>query len=118
MKTHILEQRDRYQQSNRVAVQSLQLGTGLRSDERDAVNTTNTMNTQQLLAIREVCNAIVEAVELAGPMGVGSGVVYSALMSTGISLSQYQSLIAGLVRAGKLKNENHCLIATSQLIEA
>jgi hypothetical protein len=72
------------------------------------------MTTQQISAIREVCNAIVEAVELAGPMGVGSGIVYSALMSTGISLNQYQQLIAGLVRMGKITNDNHCLVATSQ----
>lgn len=73
------------------------------------------MNTQQLSAIREVCNAVVESVELAGPMGVGSGIVYSALMSTGISLNQYQQLISILVRSGKLTNNKHCLVATSQI---
>ena len=76
------------------------------------------MTTQQLNAIRLVCNAIIESVKLAGPMGVGSGVVYSALLSTGISLSQYQSLIDGLVRAGKITNDNHCLVATSQTVSA
>lgn len=52
-----------------------------------------------------LCDAIVDACKAAGPMGAPSGVIYAALMGHGISLNQYQQLMSGLVRVGKLRQD-------------
>lgn len=63
------------------------------------------MTPEQIAALRAILDAILEAVKAAGPHGAPGGVIYSALMASGCSLSQYQSFMAGLVRAGKLRQE-------------
>ena len=45
-----------------------------------------------------------------GPMGAPSGPMYAALMSY-MTLDQYQTLMAGLVSAGKLKQVGHVYYA-------
>lgn len=56
---------------------------------------------EQQEAIRTVGDAIVEAAE-ATEFGAPSGVVYAALMSVGIRLAQYQSLLAILEKQGRI----------------
>ena len=62
-------------------------------------------------AITELCFIIVEAVQDMGPMGAPSGPMYASLMSTGITLDQYQRVMDGLVAAGKLKRRGHVYFA-------
>ena len=62
-------------------------------------------------AITELCAIIVESVRNMGSMGAPSGPMYAALMSTGITLDQYQTIMDGLVAAGKLKRRGHVYFA-------
>jgi hypothetical protein len=63
------------------------------------------MTPQQAKAIRAACSAIVDAVKAAGPVGAPGGVIYAALMGQGCTLHQYEQLMSGLVRAGRLRRE-------------
>jgi len=59
----------------------------------------------QVTALRAVLDAILEAVAAAGPCGAPGGVIYAALMGQGCSLSQYQTLMDGLVSVRRLRRE-------------
>ena len=63
------------------------------------------MKTQNVLIM--LCDAIIEAVKAAGPVGAPGGVLYSALMSAGCNLAQFESIMSALVSAGKLRREGH-----------
>ena len=71
-------------------------------------NGRNGMN--QVEAMAALCSTLVEAVRDMGPMGAPSGPMYAALMSY-MTLDQYQTLMAGLVSAGKLKQVGHVYYA-------
>jgi hypothetical protein len=60
---------------------------------------------QQLQLLRMVATAIIQTVRDAGPLGAPGGVIFAALSAQGCTLSQYQSLISGLVQAGKLARD-------------
>ena len=60
---------------------------------------------EQVKALRAVLDAILEAVAEAGPTGAPGGVIYAALMAQGCSLSQYQSLMDGLVSVRRLRRQ-------------
>jgi len=62
-------------------------------------------------AMASLCAIIVEAVKDMGTMGAPSGPMYAALMSTGMTLDQYQTIMDGLVAAGKLKRRGHVYFA-------
>jgi len=65
----------------------------------------------QVEKMAALCTIIVEAVKDMGPMGAPSGPMYAALMSTGITLDQYQTIMDGLVAAGKLKRRGYVYYA-------
>jgi len=56
-------------------------------------------------ALRRIADAIVDSVRAAGPHGAPSGVLYAALMAHGCTLNQFNSLMSGLVRAGRLTQD-------------
>ena len=60
---------------------------------------------EHVKALRAVLDAILEAVAEAGPTGAPGGVIYAALMAQGCSLSQYQSLMDGLVSVRRLRRQ-------------
>lgn len=62
---------------------------------------------QQAAALRAIVEAVTEAVAAAGSLGAPGGVIYAALMGHGCSLSQYESLMGAMVRAGKLRRSGH-----------
>ena len=64
---------------------------------------TTQLTNQQAAAIHLVVDAVVDAVKAAGDHGAPGGVIYAALMGQGCSLSQYESLMAALIRVGKLR---------------
>ena len=66
---------------------------------------------EQRNAIRLVADAIVELVAVAGSIGAPAGLLYAALMAHGCNLSQFQSLMAGLVRVGRLTQRGHLYFA-------
>lgn len=66
------------------------------------------MTSQQAAALRAIAEIVINAVRVAGPMGAPGGHIYAAMMAGGISLSQYQQIMAGLVRAGKLTKHGEC----------
>ena len=58
--------------------------------------------TEQISALRDIADAIVEAVKSVGPMGAPGGVIYAALMASGCTLAQYESIMSAMVRSGIL----------------
>lgn len=72
------------------------------------------MTPQQAKALRVVCDIIMEAVNAAGPMGAPGGHIYAGLMSAGCTFQQYEQLMAGLVRAGKLRKDGECYHAVEK----
>ena len=65
--------------------------------------TQTNLTAQQARALRLIVDVVVDAVKAAGDHGAPGGVIYAALMGQGCSLSQYESLMGALVRAGKLR---------------
>jgi len=66
------------------------------------------MTIEQIRVLRGVCEAILDAVRAGGAMGAPGGILYAALMASGCSFSQFQSLMGGLCRAGKLRKKGEC----------
>jgi len=60
-----------------------------------------------LQALKAIGDGIVDAVRAAGPMGCPGGTLYAALMTQGCTLQQFESIMSGLVRAGKLRKSNN-----------
>ena len=56
----------------------------------------------QVKLLRMVADAIIDAVKAAGPLGAPAGVLYAALMGHGCTLSQFEQIMGGMVRAGLL----------------
>ncbi len=66
------------------------------------------MNQEQYKALKLLINTIIETVEKSGPMGAPGGAMYAALMQFGCTLSQFESLMNGLVKAGKVVKCGEC----------
>ncbi len=61
------------------------------------------MTETQMTALKAVADAIVDAVKASGPAGAPAGPMYAYFMTAGWSLEQFEQIMAGLVRAGKLR---------------
>lgn len=66
------------------------------------------MTEQQAHALRQVADAIIEAVKAAGPLGAPGGPLYAALMTAGCTLHQFEQIMGALVRVGKLSKRGDC----------
>lgn len=66
------------------------------------------MTIEQIKALKAVADAIIETVKGAGPLGAPGGHIYAALMAQGCTLHQYEQIMSGLVRAGKLRKSGDC----------
>jgi hypothetical protein len=62
------------------------------------------VNAVQFQALRALCDAIIETVGEAGTLGAPAGPMYAALMGQ-LSLHQFEQVMDGLVKAGKLRRE-------------
>jgi hypothetical protein len=60
------------------------------------------INEAQRQLLKAVCDAVIASVKAAGPLGAPGGVLYAALMSYGIRLEQFESLMGALVNCKKL----------------
>lgn len=58
---------------------------------------------EALIAYMELCLAVIDAVKEAGPQGAPAGPMYAAFMSAGMSLEQFQRMMDGIVRSGRLR---------------
>jgi hypothetical protein len=67
---------------------------------------------EQIKALRAICDAVVDVVRAGGSLGAPGGVIYAALMGQGCTLSQFESLMSGLVRAGKLRRDGDLYFVT------
>jgi hypothetical protein len=56
----------------------------------------------QRAALRQIFDAIVDAVRAAGDHGAPGGVIYAGLSASGCTLGQFDSIMAALVRRGML----------------
>lgn len=52
--------------------------------------------------LREICDAIVDCVRASGSKGEPGGTLYALLMSAGCTLEQFNQIMSGLVKAGKV----------------
>lgn len=73
------------------------------------------LNPEQLHAVQTTTLAILESIIEAGDLGAPEGVIYSALMAYGCTLSTFQQLVAPLKSRGYVSEEEpHLLVATEQ----
>lgn len=63
------------------------------------------LSDKQREALRLVVAATLDAVKAAMPKGAPGGIIYAGLMEQGCTLNQYTSLMAALVRTGKLRQD-------------
>lgn len=77
------------------------------------------MNIKQILALKKIGHAILSSIHEAGENSpVPEGPMYAALMSHGISLSQFQQLLAGLQSTGLVIRESHTVSITEKGVAA
>ena len=71
------------------------------------------LTASQASALRLIVGAVVDTVKESGPMGAPAGVLYAAMMHHGASYSQFESLMAALERAGKVRldRDTSCYVA-------
>lgn len=67
-----------------------------------------TVSKAQRSALLAVCNAIIDTVAEAEPIGAPGGVIYAALSAQGCTFNQYTSLMGALISAGRLRFEDDC----------
>lgn len=72
------------------------------------------MTLHQIKTLRLVASAIIETVEASGHTGAPGGHLYAALMSTGMSLNQFEQIMTALVSKGFLRKEGHVYFSTGR----
>lgn len=68
---------------------------------------TSTQKVEAVMALKAICDAIVDGVATAGKFGTPGGTIYAMLMSAGCTLEQYEQIMGVLVAAGKLEKRGH-----------
>ncbi|MDP2000154.1 MAG: hypothetical protein Q8K22_11255 [Rhodoferax sp.] len=66
------------------------------------------MNNEQIRLAQRLGLAVLESIQEAGELGAPSGVLYAALLHTGCSLNQFQSLMRPLESRGFVVLEDDC----------
>jgi hypothetical protein len=66
------------------------------------------MTNQQIMALRMLAEAIEDACKAGGAVGAPGGVIYSALTAHGVTFQQYQQIMSGMVRAGRIVKRGEC----------
>ena len=64
---------------------------------------------ENLFALRQCLDAFLEAVKAGGELGVPEGIIYTALMTAGGSLKQYETMRDILVEAGRIRKAGNLL---------
>lgn len=68
-------------------------------------------NKQVVKAMMALCDIVEETAREAGPMGIPSGHLYAALSSAGISLDNYQKMLAAMEKVGRIQVSGHVITA-------
>jgi len=66
------------------------------------------MNIQQAQALRQVAKAVIDTVKESGDLGAPGGIMYAAMMAQGCTLEQFEAIMGGLIRAGRLSKSGEC----------
>jgi hypothetical protein len=69
------------------------------------------MTPAQIALLQKVVSAIKEAVKAGGPLGTPGGTLYAALMAHGCTLSQFETIVGGMVKAQILKRRGDLYFA-------
>lgn len=72
------------------------------------------MTIQQIKVLRMVAEAIIDSVAECGHKGAPGGHLYAALMSTGMSLHQFEQIMATLVSNGYLRQDGHVYFSSGK----
>jgi hypothetical protein len=64
--------------------------------------------------LRAIADAVLDAVQTAGPDGLPAGPLYHTLMAYGCTYHQFTLLMGALVGCGKIRHHNNCYFAVSQ----
>lgn len=64
-----------------------------------------------LSVLKVIAEAVIETVKEAGPQGAPAGVLYAALMTTGMNLEQFERLMGILVEVGKVRKQGQLYLA-------
>jgi hypothetical protein len=59
-------------------------------------------------AVRELCSAVIEVCAAAGPLGAPGRLLYTALMTHGCTMGQFETIMRVLVSVGKLTKHGQC----------
>ncbi len=66
---------------------------------------------EQYRLVKQVADSIIESVKACGKDGAPGGILYSALMTQGCTIHQFNSLMGGLCAAGKLRKSGDLYFA-------
>lgn len=69
------------------------------------------MTPAQIALLQKVVGAIQAAIKAGGPLGTPGGTLYAALMAYGCTLSQFETIVGGMVKAGILKRRGDLYFA-------
>ena len=69
---------------------------------------------QKTTAVKVLCDSIVESVAASGNQGAPGGHLYAALMTYGISMEQFESIMGTLVRIGQLRKQGELYFAVKR----
>jgi hypothetical protein len=66
---------------------------------------------QQIAALRQIADAIVDTVRETGSRGAPGGLLYIALSERGCTLRQFENLMSALIAAGRLRQDGQVYYA-------
>lgn len=72
-------------------------------DKFDTLHRTSQLTKQHFLAYLDLIDAVIDAVKQAGPQGAPAGPMYAAMMTGGVTLEQFEKMMALIVTAGRLR---------------
>jgi hypothetical protein len=67
----------------------------------------------QVVMVRAILSVMLDAIKESGPGGAVEGHLYAAMMTTGMSLEQFQTFVQGAIDRGFIRRQGHLLIYVS-----
>jgi hypothetical protein len=74
------------------------------------LNTPTLSRAQQVDALRQMLDALIEAIALGGADGVPGGILYASLMGQGCDLRTFERLMGILVDSGRVRKDGHVYV--------
>lgn len=69
--------------------------------------------TSRAVALLEVLEAVVEAIDDCGQTGMPSGILYASLMTQGCTLQQFERMMEILVESGRIRKSGQVFYGTA-----